>query len=308
MNYTEPHGGGDHSVSPAHRSGSWRYPTLVVAVTGVVAILPIALVWEMRMSGAIASGWLALLVAGVLSLAISLGARAYWCSHPHEGDVLFSDLLLWGWFSRWRSKRRLDNAIRLLGVLDATSDRQLDPGQRSRLLVKLATSLDAQDAYLDGHSRRVARHAEKIGRRMGLSGDELAKLRAAAAIHDVGKLHVPREILDKPGKLTEDEFAVIRRHSAAGAEMVTALGDPALTAIVRHHHERIDGRGYPDGLAGEEIPLGARIVAVADTFDAITSPRPYRPAARHRVAIETLRNAAGTHLDPAAVKAFLSYY
>lgn len=297
-------------MSPAHRhrSGPWRYVSLVLLVTGTVAVLPVLLIWQLRAGGTIGSGWVALVAAALLSLALSLAVRALWARSPHENDLLYSELLLWGWFSRWQSKRRLENAVRLLGIFEADTGQTIDLARRAQLMRRLADSLDAQDAYLDGHSRRVARHAEKIGKRMGLSCDELAKLRAAAAIHDVGKLHVPRQVLDKPGALTDAEFAMIRRHSEEGAMMVDALGDPDLTAIVRHHHERIDGRGYPDGLAGDQIPLGARIVAVADTFDAITSPRPYRGAARHRVAIETLRKAAGTQLDPAAVKAFLSYY
>ena len=147
-----------------------------------------------------------------------------------------------------------------------------------------------------------------IARGMGLPSEEVARVRAAAAVHDVGKLRTPKEILNKPGRLTNEEFDAIKRHSVDGAEMVAPLGDPALTVIVRHHHERLDGAGYPDHLAGDQIPLGARIVAVADTFDAVTSTRAYRGAARHREAIAILRHEAGTQLDPAAVRAFLSYY
>jgi hypothetical protein len=101
---------------------------------------------------------------------------------------------------------------------------------------------------------------------------------------------------------------VVRRHPVDGAEMVSGLGDPELSAIVRHHHERLDGAGYPDGLRGADIPLGARIIAVADTFDAITSNRPYRPGCRHKKALDVLRAEAGAQLDPHAVRAFLSYY
>lgn len=289
-------------------AGSLKMLPLVLAVTTMVAIAPIGLVWELRSTGAITSGWVAVAVAAAMSLAMSLAARVYWSRRPHEGDLLFSELFLWGWLSRSMSRRRLVNAVHVLGVFDHDAAKDLSPERRRQLLAQLANALDAQDTYLDGHSRRVARYSEKIARRMGLSRQEAARIRAAAAVHDVGKLHVSKEVLDKPGALTDDEFAIIRRHSLGGAEMVEPVGDDELTSIVRHHHERLDGRGYPDALKGEQIPLGARIVAVADTFDAITSPRPYRPAARHRVAIDTLREAAGTQLDPDAVKAFLSCY
>ena len=127
-------------------------------------------------------------------------------------------------------------------------------------------------------------------------------------MHDVGKIYTPRGILAKPGKLTDVEFGIVKRHPGDGATMVARLGDPQLTAIVRHHHERLDGTGYPDGLAGADIPLGARIVAVADTFDAITSARAYRRARTHRQAIAMLEQSAGTQLDPDAVAAFVRYY
>jgi hypothetical protein len=143
---------------------------------------------------------------------------------------------------------------------------------------------------------------------MGLSDADVAKVRTAAALHDVGKLHTPREILNKPGRLTQEEFAVIRRHPGDGAAMATGLGDPTITAMIRHHHERLDGAGYPAGLAGEEIPLGARIIAVADTFDAMTSNRAYRRAASHKRALDVLARESGTQLDAEAVTAFLGYY
>ena len=127
-------------------------------------------------------------------------------------------------------------------------------------------------------------------------------------MHDIGKINIPRSILNKPGKLTDDEFALVKRHAADGAALVSALDDPELTAIVRHHHERLDGTGYPDGLAGEDIPVGARVIAVADTFDAITSARAYRKTRTHGQAIQILQAESGMQLDAAAVAAFVSYY
>ena len=143
---------------------------------------------------------------------------------------------------------------------------------------------------------------------MGLSAAEVAKVRTAAAMHDVGKLHTPRSILNKPGRLTDSEFALIKRHPVDGAVMAGGIGDPEITAMIRHHHERLDGHGYPDGLAGEDIPLGARIIAVADTFDAITSNRTYRRASHHKRALDVLSSEAGKQLDGDAVAAFRGYY
>src|SRR5690348_4668252 len=137
------------------------------------------------------------------------------------------------------------------------------------MLTELAEALEAGDPYTRNHSRRVARYASMVAERLGLSAEEVDRIRTAAMVHDVGKVRTPIEVLHKPGRLTEEEYAIIKAHPVDGAHLVEALGDDRLTAIVRHHHERLDGRGYPDGLSGEEIPLGARIIAVADTFDAI---------------------------------------
>jgi hypothetical protein len=183
-----------------------------------------------------------------------------------------------------------------------------DVARREQLLKQLGGALEAQDPYLDGHSRRVARYATTVARRMGLPKDRVKTVRAAAAVHDVGKLRVAPGLLRKSAPLTEAEFEAVMRHADEGAEMVACLGNDELTEIVRHHHERFDGLGYPAGLRGTEIPLGARIVAVADTFDAITSVRPYRPAARHKQAIDVLIANAGTQLDPHVVRTFLRYY
>ena len=284
-------------------------PQMVLATT-LVALVPLAASFTLRALGVISSPWLSVALTVGLSLAASSAGSAYWRKRGGAGDLLFSELLVWGWVRRWRQERELTNASRLLELAspDGAARAPLSTERRQELLAQLSRALEGQDVYLNGHSRRVARHAMMIARGMGLSAEEVARIRAAAAIHDVGKLLTPTAILNKPGRLTDDEFDVIKRHPVDGAEMVAALGDPKLTRIVRHHHERLDGAGYPDCLAGDQIPLGARIIAVADTFDAITSARPYRGAARHQKAIAILRAEAGTQLDPGAVRAFLAYY
>jgi hypothetical protein len=128
----------------------------------------------------------------------------------------------------------------------------------------------------------------------------------AADIHDVGKVAVPDAVLRKPGKLTDEEYELMKAHSTVGAEMVSQLGSPSLTSIVRYHHERWDGKGYPHGVSAVHIPLGARIIAVADTYDAITSTRSYRSRSSHTKAVGIIRDAAGTQFDPEVVKAFLA--
>ena len=290
---------------------------MVLLVTGGTFLLPIIAVWQLRSSGTVTSLWLLIVIAVAISMALSWLLKAYWTRGPHQSELLFSELLIWGWLWHLRRERQLANAARLLWTLDGAAPpgagARLWPSsasraERERSLRDLAEAVDAQDIYLHGHSRRVAQHAEMIGRRLGLSAPQLARLRTGALAHDVGKLMLPRSVLDKPGALTESEFELVKRHAEEGAKIVAPLGDREVTAIVRHHHERIDGRGYPWGLAGEEIPLGARIVAVADTFDAITSARPYRPAELHRQAIATLRECSGTQLDPEVVDAFLASY
>jgi HD-GYP domain-containing protein (c-di-GMP phosphodiesterase class II) len=168
------------------------------------------------------------------------------------------------------------------------------------------TTLEAAVPGAAGHARRVASQCRILARRLGLDEAEAGQIERAARVHDVGKIIVSPEILEKPGALTRREYAEVQRHSMFGARLVGALGDPGLTAIVRHHHERLDGSGYPDHLRGEAIPLGARIVAVVDTYDAVTSRRPYRDARPPGTALRILRDEAGTNFDPEVVAAFVA--
>jgi putative nucleotidyltransferase with HDIG domain len=252
---------------------------------------------------------LSVLVAMGASVALASLGAAIWIRHPRSQDLVFGDLMLWGWLRKVRAERRLAEARALLGPEGLEVEGQtLTSERRYEILHQLAGLLEARDSYTHGHTRRVTRHAERIAREMGLSAEQVAKVRTAAALHDVGKVHTPRDVLTKPGRLTDDEFEIVKRHPVDGAEMVTQVGDPEITAMVRHHHERLDGTGYPDGLSHEEIPLGARIISVADTFDAMTSSRPYRPACKHKKALDVLSKEAGSQLDPAPVAAFMRYY
>jgi HD-GYP domain-containing protein (c-di-GMP phosphodiesterase class II) len=279
-----------------------RYLPLSIGVTAVVTAVPLILVSQLGAARSAPMVAVHVLAAVALSVVLARALAALWTRHEQSSDLVFGDLLLWGWARRALAERRLNTATRSIEAPTA-------PGEdRSALLRRMSALLEARDPYTHGHSRRVARHAERIAVQMGLSREQVAKIRSAALVHDIGKINVPRPILNKPGKLTDSEFALVKRHPGDGAAMVVPLGDADLTTIVRHHHERMDGTGYPDGLAGGDIPIGARVIAVADTFDAITSARAYRKPRTHKQAIDILQREAGTQLDAVAVAAFVSYY
>lgn len=168
----------------------------------------------------------------------------------------------------------------------------------------LAEAIEKRDPYTAGHVRRVVGYALLLGQELGLERPQLNTLRLAATLHDVGKIAVPDDVLRKDGPLDDDEARVMRRHPVDGAEIVGRIG--ALHGVlpgVRSHHERLDGRGYPDGLTDPEIPLLARIIAVADTWDALCSDRPYRSARDPAWALDEVRRSAGSQLCPKVVRA-----
>lgn len=170
----------------------------------------------------------------------------------------------------------------------------------------LRLAVDAKDSYTRGHSDRVSYYSVLIGKQLGLSEEDLDVLKQGALFHDVGKIGIPDAILQKPGKLTDDEYDDIKNHPSIGAKILgpAKIFEP-LIPMVLHHHERYDGRGYPGGLKGEEIPFMARIVCVADSFDAMTSDRAYRPRFTVVKAMEEMENCKGTQFDPELVDAFM---
>jgi HD superfamily phosphohydrolase YqeK len=174
-------------------------------------------------------------------------------------------------------------------------------------MAALCQAVETKDFYTRGHSERVSRGAAMIARQIGMRADRAEAIKYAGMLHDVGKLGVPTKVLQKTGPLTEEEFAAIQLHPMRGLEIVREIGflNEALAGIM-HHHEKIDGTGYPMGFAGDEIPEFARIIAVADAFDSMTSTRSYRAARRMSEAIDELRKGAGTQFDPALVEAFIA--
>jgi HD-GYP domain-containing protein (c-di-GMP phosphodiesterase class II) len=185
--------------------------------------------------------------------------------------------------------------------------RHLEDKYRNQILTMactLVSLVDLRDSYTGGHSTRVADYCRPMALQLQLSDRETETLIMAASLHDIGKIGVPEHILRKPGKLSEEEFEYIRKHPEFGWMVLRGVeGFEDIGQMLLHHHERFDGAGYPAGLCGDEIPLGARIIAVADSFDAITSDRPYRKAASVEQAAEELQRCAGTQFDPQVVEA-----
>jgi HD-GYP domain-containing protein (c-di-GMP phosphodiesterase class II)/HAMP domain-containing protein len=204
----------------------------------------------------------------------------------------------------WTEARRIADRVtlalsnvQLLSRLDALS---------TGTVLAFARAIDANSPWTAGHSERVTRIAIEIGREMQLSASALDTLERGGLLHDIGKIAVPPAVLDKAGRLTEEEWAVMRRHPVVGCEILSPI--PAFAdalPLVRSHHERMDGTGYPDQLYGEAIPLLARVLAVADVFDALASDRPYRPGMTTEAACDIIQRGSGSHFDPSVVHAFM---
>lgn len=178
--------------------------------------------------------------------------------------------------------------------------------QTQQAMIAMADAIDARDAYTAEHSHRVATLAKRIAEVAGLKDHEIERVEMAARVHDIGKIGIGNDSLHKGGPLSDDEWEVMRRHPVIGEQLLRPYRQfRHEAAIVRHHHERWDGKGYPDKIRAHQIPIGARIIAVADTFDAMTSSRPYRAALSREVAIEEIRNNAITQFDPQIVASFL---
>jgi diguanylate cyclase (GGDEF)-like protein/putative nucleotidyltransferase with HDIG domain len=210
------------------------------------------------------------------------------------------------------AKERGKNRFRVYrpDVLELAELRRLaagpDRAARFRAAAALAAAVDARDAYTGSHSERVSNLAARLAARLGAGTEEVELTRLAASLHDLGKLAIPEEILRKPGMLSDSERLVLQRHPQIGFRMLESLGVDPVAEWVLHHHERWDGAGYPDGLHGDRIPLGARIIFVADSFDAMTSDRVYRESISVEDALVELERCAGTQFDPRVVAALVS--
>jgi putative nucleotidyltransferase with HDIG domain len=237
-------------------------------------------------------------------ITVSAGVATY----PYQGVgrdelIRFSDSALY-----W-AKEHGKNRVRVWrpDVVELAELKRLaagpDRAARYRAAASLAKAVDARDVYTGSHSERVAELAARVAARIGADMETIELTRLAASLHDLGKLAIPEEILRKPGELTESERLVLERHPHIGYRMLESLGVDPVAQWVLHHHERWDGSGYPDGLPGEEIPLGARIIFVADAYDAMTSDRVYRARLSEEDAMIELVRCAGSQFDPDVVAA-----
>src|SRR5919106_239559 len=288
-------------MPPSH-TRPFEHPSPVTAAAATLWTVGVPVVTLILVLVATGSHAPALLAGGVTGLAsvgaIGLGTR-WWRTRPESKSLSFSQLMMWTWFRRARALRTLEGTLR---VLDGGS-----PGNQLKVLRELSPALEIKDRYTHGHSRRVERHVIRTAMQLDpeLSEREIEALALAAPLHDVGKIEVPESILQKEGALTLREQAIVKWHTVDGARLVAKTGNPRLAEAVLHHHESWDGTGYPHGLSGENIPLFARISAVADAFDAMTSSRPYRASLGTDRAVEVLKAESGRQFDPRVVEAFL---
>jgi putative nucleotidyltransferase with HDIG domain len=243
------------------------------------------------------------LLAGGTAVPVTVSVGAAMVSHQsgtaeHALDV--ADRALYA------AKRHGRNRLRCFSELDTTDLRAEQP-ECLHLAEALALTSDLREGNLSQHSRQVSELAAATARRLGLADDEVLRIQLGGWLHDVGKIGVPDSILTKPGPLSDSEWEIMRTHPAVGADLLAHF--PELSSAcqaVRHHHERWDGTGYPDRLAGEQIPLDARIVAAADAFSAMTADRPYSVPRSMPEAIAELSRCAGSHFDPVVVAALIA--
>jgi diguanylate cyclase (GGDEF)-like protein/putative nucleotidyltransferase with HDIG domain len=204
----------------------------------------------------------------------------------------------------------LDHARKLGGhrvtAGEEHNDATPEESKRRDAVSALAVTLGERDRYTGDHCEEVLKLVEGVAKGLGLDDDEVDRVRAAALLHDIGKVAISDDILNKPGKLTEDEWKLMKDHTIIGERILRAIpGLGSVARIVRHEHERWDGGGYPDGIAGDSIPIGARIVLACDAYHAMTSDRPYREAMTHAEAVAELSRHAGTQFDPEVVEVLI---
>ena len=244
----------------------------------------------------------------MISQEIAVTCSIALASYPSDG-VIFGELVTVADTALYHAKRTGGNRVYLSSkILSEPLDEAGIYARRNGLstVYALVSTVEARDPYTYGHSRKVNTYAVALAEAIGLSPDDVSKVSTAALLHDIGKIGVPDKVLNKKGKLSREDWEAIKSHPRLGANIVGNIPNLVpCVSIILYHHERWDGSGYPDGLKGEEIPIEARILAIADSFEAMTSPRPYRPALSIEEVIKTLRQNVGLQFDPKLVEVFI---
>ena len=264
---------------------------LVATAVGLERRAPIAMVWRQHFSGL----WLNYFGGVFGGMLLMLLARL----HTLDVIILLMPLPVILYMAFKHAVGRTQDQLSHLGKVNRVYVAAIEA---------LAQAVDAKDQVTHDHVRRVQSRSVDLARSLGVNDDaEVQAIKAASLLHDIGKLAIPEHILNKPGRLTPAEYEIMKRHAPIGADILQVIDFPYPVApIVRHHHENWDGTGYPDGLAGEDIPIGARIIAVVDCFDALTSDRPYRPRLDDAAALQILAERKATMYDPRVVDAFFA--
>ena len=249
------------------------------------------------------TGVASLLVNGV-SIAMKFGSGELNISNSKDAEIQIA-LIVLCFGGSYISAKLYDEITKqnndYLGMLNVKNEQIQN--MSTQTITAIVKSLDAKDPYTEGHSERVAYYAAKLAKELGLSDEEIENLHMVALLHDIGKIGVPDSVLNKPGKLTAEEFEMMKNHTIVGSVIVNDISTiPNVIAGARYHHERYDGGGYPEGLKGEQIPYNARIIAVADAYDAMTSDRVYRKHLTNEEAISELEKGSGTQFDPVIAK------
>ena len=283
---------------------------LSVAASFFVAVLPLVLGLGIFVAtDTYPAAIPALALVGSLTITAVLTGAWLWEHHHASWLFSFGDLMLWNWVKRHRAEKRLVRNTKLLGF-DRTGHFQgdavvTDDKDRLELLAEIADDLDAKSTFTVNHTDRVEDLAHDLGEVLGLDEEELKKLATAAFLHDVGNIRIPEDILRKPEELSPSERKDVESHALLGAMMAYEVVTRDVADGILHHHERWDGQGYPNGKSGPDIPLFARVVAVAEAYDAMTSTRAHRQSLSPAAALEVLKEEAGSQFDPRVVEALV---
>ena len=253
---------------------------------------------------------------GIVAISLNIGMIVWWCltntvdpSQVKDLEIQMAVLILYFGCAYLTAKvydKSYKANVRYIDVLSDKND------QINRMTFEtieaISSTIDAKDEYTKGHSNRVAEYSVIIARELGVEDEKLSDIRYIALLHDIGKIGVPDAILKKKGRLDDQEYEEMKRHTVAGENILSGVGTiPDLMIGAKYHHERYDGKGYPSGLKGEEIPFIARIIAVADAFDAMTTDRVYRKRLPPDVVMSELQRGKGAQFDPHVVQVFIDY-